>query len=111
MYVCHLILLEKVISFTMANNLRHIQKIRNTLFQPFEARDKNPIFSISNIPARDHFAKDLVVFAQIVETVETLYYKLLTLSFWAKCPAFITNGTIYRVVVLLSLISIIDLIE
>ena len=54
MYVRHLILLEKVISFTMVNNLRHIQKIRNTLFRPFKAQDKNPIFSILNISAQDH---------------------------------------------------------
>ena len=70
MYVCHLIFLEKVISFTMVNNLRHILKIRNTVFQPFEARDKKPnIFNLKYSSAGSFaFAEDLnsQLFAQIL---------------------------------------------
>jgi len=104
MYVCHLILLEKVISFTMMNNLWHIQKIRNTLFQPSKAQDKNPIFSILNIPHQDNFfLQFLPNLPQKVETVETLYYKLHLLSFWVKTPT-LSQIEPYGVVVLLDLI-------
>ena len=105
MYVCHLILLEKVISFTMMNNLWHIQKIRNTLFQPFMRLKIKTQYFQSWI-----FQRKIICFVQFwphlpqrVETVETLYYKLHLLSFWVKTPT-LSQIEPYGVVVLLHLI-------
>ena len=105
MYVCHLILLEKVISFTMMNNLWHIQKICNTLFQPFMRLKIKTQYFQSWI-----FQRKIICFVQFwphlpqrVETVETLYYKLHLLSFWVKNPT-LSQIEPYRVVVLFNLI-------